>query len=142
MSSNEKLLKDLLTAHGLKRTPIRIEILQIFLDCDYALSAKDLIQRLTTDHDRVTVYRALASFEKNGILHRASEDHSGIKYAICNNHCPSEAHADMHAHFVCENCQQTYCLDQVTIPNVKVNEGFSVDKVAFTMSGTCKFCTA
>lgn len=142
MSNNEDLLKDLLKAHGLKRTPIRIEILQTFLDCDFALSAKDLMNRMNGNHDRVTVYRALGSFEKNGILHRASEDQTGIKYAICNDHCPSETHADLHAHFVCENCQQTYCLETVSIPDVKVNEGFSVDKVAFTLSGTCKFCAA
>lgn len=140
IGNNQDLIEDLLSSHGLKRTPIRIKILQVFLTKNYALSAKDLIENLAAGHDRVTIYRALNSFEKQGILHIASEDHSGIKYAICNHYCPKESHADQHAHFVCGNCQQTYCLETVQIPDVKVTEGFHIDKVSFTMSGTCKNC--
>jgi len=142
MSNTESLIRDLLESNGLKKTPIRIEILQTFLDKDYALSAKDLMGLLKIGLDRVTLYRALNSFENNGILHRASEDQFGVKYAICNDQCPNELHSDHHAHFICESCQQTYCLESVQTPDVKLKEGFMVDRVSFTMSGTCKYCVS
>lgn len=138
--NNKGLLGDLLRAHGLKKTPIRMEILGFFLDNDFALSASDILAKMTTEHDRVTVYRALNSFEEHGILHRASEDAQGTKYALCGKHCPDEQHTEKHAHFICEECQQTYCLEDVKVPKVKVSDNFSVHKVNYTLSGICKTC--
>ena len=70
--------------HGLKRTPIRTEMLDLFMQHEFALSASDLLAKMKTSNDRVTIYRALSSFEEQGILHKASEDRQGVKYALCN----------------------------------------------------------
>jgi len=137
---NKSLIGDLLKAHGLKRTPIRTEILDLFMNHDVALSASDIIGKMKADHDRVTVYRALNSFEEHGILHRASEEGQAIKYALCGQHCPDEPHNDKHAHFICDECHQTYCLEDVEVPKVKVSDEFSVNRVNYTLSGICKDC--
>ena len=138
--NHDRLIKDLLHAHGLKKTPIRTEMLELFLEHDFALSASDIVAKMTARHDRVTIYRGLNSFEEHGILHRASEDGQGVKYAMCSQHCPDEPHTDKHAHFVCDECHQTYCLEEVEVPKVKLSDQFSVHGFQYTISGICKSC--
>ncbi len=133
-------VSDLLRSHGLKRTPIRTEILELFLDHEYALMASEIEAKMQTSHDRVTVYRALTSFEEKGIIHRASEDWQGIKFALSNHECMNETHSDKHAHMVCEICGQTYCLESVSIPPITVSEDISINKVSLVLSGVCKNC--
>lgn len=140
--NNKRLIGDLLHEHGLKKTPIRTEMLELFKAHDFALSASDIVTKITAGHDRVTIYRALSSFEEHGILHRASEDGQGIKYAMCGSHCPDKPHTDKHAHFVCEECHHTYCLEDVKVPEVKVSNEFSVSRANYTLSGLCKECKA
>jgi Fur family ferric uptake transcriptional regulator len=140
--SNQKFTAELLRAHGLRKTPIRTEMLTLFMKHNAALSASDIIAKLKSGHDRVTVYRALGSFEERGILHRASEDERGVKYALCGQHCPDEPHADQHAHFICQECHETYCLEEVKVPKVAVSDEFLVDRTNYTLSGTCKACNA
>ncbi len=140
--SNQKFTAELLRTHGLRKTPIRTEMLTLFMKHHAALSASDIIAKIKSRHDRVTVYRALSSFEEHGILHRASEDERGVKYALCGQHCPDESHADQHAHFICQECHQTYCLEEVKVPEVAVSDEFSVNRTNYTLSGTCKTCNA
>ena len=140
--NDRKFIAELLRAHGLRKTPIRTEMLSLFTKHDTALSASDIIARMKSSHDRVTVYRALSSFEEHGIVPRASEDERGVKYALCGKHCPDESHADQHAHFICDQCHQTYCLEEVKVPEVAVSDEFSVDRTNYTFSGTCKACNA
>jgi len=137
---NRRIIGDLLQAHGLKRTPKRLDILELFMTEEVALSASDVIAKMEGRSDRVTIYRALASFEEHGILHRASEDAQGIKYALCKSNCPDEAHTDKHAHFVCDECNQTYCLENIKVPEVNLSHDFSVKRVNYTLGGLCKEC--
>ena len=136
----KRLIGDLLHSHGLKKTPIRTEMLELFMEHNFALSASDILNKMTTGHDRVTIYRALNSFEEHGLLHRASEDPQGIKYALCDHHCPDEQHTDKHVHFVCDECHHTYCLE-VEIPKVKAPPEFSVNLVNYTLGGICRECS-
>ncbi|NJN24900.1 MAG: transcriptional repressor [Cyclobacteriaceae bacterium] len=138
--NNKKTIGDLMHAHGLKKTPIRTGMLELFMAHDFALSASDIVAKMTAGHDKVTIYRALNSFEEHGILHRASEDGHGIKYAMCSSHCPDEPHTDKHAHFVCDVCHQTYCLEDVEVPEVEVSNEFSVSRANYTLCGICKKC--
>ncbi len=141
MNPNRQII-ELLDSHGLRKTPIRREILKLFLEHDFALSAGDILSKITVQHDRVTIYRALTSFEEHGLLHRASKDGQGIKYALDTSHYPDKTDHKMHVHFVCDECHHTYCLDTIEIPEVKVSPGFSVNKVNYTLGGICKECNS
>lgn len=138
--NNQRITGSILEANGLKKTPIRIEILDLFMSHDFALSASDIVDKMKAGNDRVTVYRALASFEKRGILHKASEDGQGAKYALCSHRHRSKIPFDQHAHFVCDECQKTYCLEEVVIPSVEVSDEFIVNRVNYTIHGICKAC--
>ncbi|WP_103071806.1 Fur family transcriptional regulator [Aquimarina sediminis] len=138
--STQKDIEELLQSHKLKKTSARIEMLKIFMNYTYALSAKEVISHMKVNHDRVTIYRALSSFEKHGILHKASEDSHGIRYALCSHECPEEVHTDEHVHLICKQCSQTYCLEDIKIPKIKTLEKFLVQKINYTINGICNGC--
>ena len=81
-----------------------MEMVELFMEYDFALSASDILAKMTIEHDRVTIYRALTSFEQHGLVHRASEDGQGVRYALCGSHCPEQSHTDRHVHFICTVC--------------------------------------
>lgn len=139
-SDNRKVIGDLLHTHGLKKTPIRTEMLELFMNNDFALSASDILVRMKAENDRVTVYRALNSFEEHGILHIASEDGRGAKYALCSHNNHDEPHYDQHVHFVCDKCDKTFCLKDTRIPNVQISSEFLVNRIQYTLHGICKEC--
>ena len=137
---NGSPIYDLLHAHGLRKTPIRIEMLDLFMKHDFALSAGDVLAKMKTANDRATVYRALASFEEHGILHKASEDRQGIKYALGQRQRSNGSAPARHAHFVCEKCHQTYCLEDVVVPEIMIPRDFAAKSITFTINGICKHC--
>lgn len=130
----------MLLERGLRRTPIRLEILSLFLKYPHALAHRDIEAHLHICHDRVTIYRALDVFEKSGILHKVPDTNNEIKYALCAHDCSAEAHQDSHVHFICQKCHHTYCLNDVHIPIIKVPSEFVIDDFSYTLSGTCKKC--
>ncbi|MEM8894498.1 MAG: transcriptional repressor [Bacteroidota bacterium] len=132
-------ITSLLKAHGIRKTQTRIEILDLFMRHDYALSGADIMSKIVMDIDRVTIYRSLMLFENRGILHKASEDGQGAKYALCRSSHPEDG--DQHVHFTCIECQKTFCLEDVTVPKVKVVQGFLVERVDYTLHGTCSQCS-
>ena len=132
--------ENILKSHGLRRTQIRLEMLQIFMKSNHALSVNDLKNDLQASHDRVTIYRALSSFEENGILHQTPDNTGNMRYAMCSDSCPEHIHQDEHAHFVCEKCKQTFCLEGVKVPDVKLQDGYLLNSISYTMNGICKAC--
>ncbi len=132
--------EELLSNHGLKKTPIRIAMLKFFMEHQFALSASYIESNMKAMSDRVTIYRALSSFEEKGILHKAPDDGYGVKYALCSEHCPDNAHEDHHVHFICQECSNTYCLEDVHIPMVKLPEDYAIESFTYTINGVCKAC--
>ena len=47
---------------------------------------------------------------------------------------------DLHPHFYCEECQQTYCLDGVEMPQIQLPAGFEQHSSNFMIKGTCPHC--
>ncbi|MEQ9165848.1 MAG: transcriptional repressor [Fulvivirga sp.] len=133
-------LGDLLRQHGLKKTDIRVEIIELFMTCDYALSVHDVVSKLKTKKDRVTIYRALISFEKRGILHRASEDGQGVKYAMNLVDNKDKLTTKKHVHFVCDECNKTYCLSNLSVPDVEIPNEYLVNQVYYSINGICQKC--
>ena len=135
MISPEKILKK----HHLRHTPFRAEVLQIFANAGKALSSHDIELQLS-DADRITLYRTLKSFEEKGIIHKAIDGTITQKYAICEAHCTEHHHHDKHVHFHCESCQNTFCIEQVVVPQIDLPSGFKVRQSNMVVSGLCKDC--
>ena len=119
------LAKDILKRNGLKFTENRRVILNQFILTDYALSYSDIDSMIKRKLDKVTIYRTLKSFEENGIIHEVVDGSSQVKYALCNsNSCSSEHHNDTHIHFKCNDCEKTYCIEDIMIPRIKLPSEF------------------
>lgn len=136
----ETQIRDLLRKHQLSITDSRTRILELFLQSRSALAHND-IERLTGVHfDRVTVYRTLQTFLEKGIIHTIASKDPNIKYALCKDDCEAGHHHDRHVHFVCKECGDTLCLDDVGIPDIKLPKGYQSTNVEVVVSGMCASC--
>jgi Fur family ferric uptake transcriptional regulator len=61
-------------------------------------------------------------------------------YALCKENCEAGHHHDNHVHFICDQCGKTICLDDVTIPQVKLPKGFTPNNAEMVVSGICSDC--
>nr|WP_299342668.1 transcriptional repressor [Allomuricauda sp.] len=126
----------LLEQKGLKKTKVRMALLQHFMNLDYAQSYNDVQGALVKEVDKSTLYRNLTSFERAGIIHRI-DDHSGVaKYAF--GEAPMQGND--HAHFVCERCETVYCIEGLTPLQLEVPEGFKTNQVQTIIRGICADC--
>lgn len=135
---NEALKK--LEKSDLRKTAIRVEVLQLFLTHKgRALSSKEIEEALDNP-DRITLYRTLKAFEQSGVIHQAVDGTGTAKYALCPDKCTSHEHHDEHAHFHCLKCGKTICLEGKIDPQVKVPEGYRVSHAHLVLEGVCDEC--
>lgn len=122
-------------------TANRMLVLDFMLDQHSAISLSDIEKGLAPT-DRVTVYRTLKTFEEKGLVH-SIEDGTGIpKYALCVENCDAKGHDDLHLHFYCSACKETYCLPTIRIPKVNLPDKFKADEVNLLIKGLCDKCNS
>lgn len=123
---------------GIRPTAIRSLILRTLAEASAPMSVQDIEIELDTV-DRSSVSRAMASFQKAGLVHLISDGSSTVKYELCRRDHPHSP-SDEHVHFRCEICGKTICLPGIPIPEVKLPEGFRSMKSNFVISGVCDKC--
>jgi len=131
---------DILKQSGLSITESRKKILDLFLETDGALAHADIEKNTASAFDRVTVYRTLQTFVEKGIIHQIPTTDNSILYALCKHNCEQGHHHDDHVHFICSNCDKTICLDEVTVPEVKLPKNFTKQQSAMVVTGICEDC--
>lgn len=136
----DKRIAELLKRNSLSITDSRKKILHLFLEQTGALAHGDIEKRAGEKFDRVTVYRTLQTFVDKGIVHTIPTADNSIRYALCKDECSEGHHHDHHVHFVCSTCNNTYCLDDVVTPEIKLPKGYSAEQVEVVVEGTCKNC--
>ena len=130
-------IQGILKRNRLSVTDSRVRILELFLAQNGALAHGDIEKRTGERFDRVTVYRTLHSFLNKGIIHTIPTADNSIRYALCKENCEEGHHHDNHVHFVCDDCGNTICLDEVTIPTIQLPQGFKAKQVEMVVSGKC-----
>lgn len=136
VTASDRLLKNF----KMRSTPSRQEILDLFLQRDYALSHGDIDKSISNSLDRVTVYRTLKTFLDKGLIHKVLDDEGSLKYALCNDACTTKGHHHDHVHFKCTKCGQTSCLN-VEIPGVRLPKGFKTEEMNLLIQGVCDRCS-
>ena len=120
-------------------TAMRILVLESLLKQNSATSLTD-IEKSLYPADRVTIYRTLKTFTEKGLIH-VIDDGTGLpKYAICVSNCDSGQHYDLHVHFNCTACKETFCLPNSKIPEVLLPDGFTSIEMDLVVKGICKQC--
>jgi Fur family ferric uptake transcriptional regulator len=136
----ENDILSILKKHQLSVTDGRKQILTLFLKSPGALAHADIEKDTDAAFDRVTVYRTLQTFVDRGIIHHIPTTDNSILYALCKDNCVAGHHHDNHVHFICDECHKTICLDDVTIPEVKLPKGFKPKHTEMVVSGICDDC--
>lgn len=134
------MVNEILKKNELSVTEGRKKILELFLNSDGALAHADIEKRTGENFDRVTVYRTLQTFVDKGIIHLIPTTDNSILYALCKDNCEAGHHHDDHVHFVCDVCNKTICLEEVTVPQVKLPKGFTPNHAEMVVSGICGDC--
>ena len=133
-------IKEILKRSQLSVTASREKILHLFLEQEGALAHGDIEKKAGEKFDRVTVYRTLQTFVEKGIIHTIPTADNSIRYALCKDDCAEGHHHDHHIHFVCTNCKNTYCLDDIVTPDIKLPKGYTSKHIEVVVEGICKNC--
>jgi Fur family ferric uptake transcriptional regulator len=129
-----------LTNKNINPTAMRLLVLNFLLNQTSAISLSDIEKRMSPA-DRITIYRTLKTFEEKGLVH-VIDDGSGIpKYALCAYECAANDHHDMHVHFFCVSCKETFCLPNSKIPDITLPNRFSSLEMNLVVKGVCDRCT-
>ena len=129
-----------LSNHGLSNTAFRRKLIKLFHKKKHSLSVDDVLNSLKFSINMASVYRALNSFEKNGLIHKVPSNNNVIKYALCRSECAPDKHLHNHAHFLCSNCNETYCVHDFKIPKIKEYKGFEIKNLKIVLEGNCVDC--
>lgn len=128
-----------LESKNIKPTAMRQLVLQILTKQKTAISLPELENKFEKV-DKATLYRTLKTFEKNKLIHSIDDGTGSVKYALCQDSC--ECHPnDLHVHFLCTNCNQTYCLNDISVPSINLPSSFTLESVNMVVKGTCSICS-
>ena len=135
MKENENKLEN----RNIKPTAMRELVLKVLSEQVTAISLADL--ELTFEKaDKVTLYRTLKTFEENKLIHSIDDGTGSVKYALCRETCQCHPE-DLHIHFLCTKCKQTYCLNDIPVPSVNLPVGFTFENINMVVKGICSNCS-
>lgn len=136
MTEIEKFLED----KRVRPTAMRLLIYKFLAEKEIAVTLSD-IENAFEKADRTTLYRTIKTFEDKGIVHQIDDGTGITKYALCEEGCNCDIKNDLHLHFHCNNCNETICLTEHKIPQIKVPNGFVSENVNLVVKGICDKCS-
>ena len=120
-------------------TAMRLLVLNLLLKQHAAISLSDIEKNLEPA-DRITIYRTLKTFEEKGMIHIIDDGTGSPKYALCLEACDASHHHDLHVHFYCTACKETFCLPDSKIPDFSLPDGFTSAEMNLVVKGVCNNC--
>lgn len=136
--ANEDYVKRL-EDRGIKPTAIRLLVFKVMLSHHTAFSLPCLEQELDTI-DKSTLSRTISLFHDKRLIHSIDDGSGSMKYSVCSPDCSCSI-KDLHVHFNCDICKQTFCLESISIPKVKLPQDFVLRNVNFVLKGLCSECS-
>lgn len=125
---------------GIRPTAMRLLVLDYLLQQTAAVSLSNL-ESYFLRSDRITLYRTLKTFEEKGLVHHIDDGSGAVKYALCPDDCTTQEHHDLHVHFFCNQCRETFCLPKSHIPEITLPSKFKTEEVNLIVKGTCGSCS-
>ena len=128
----------LLEAHDIKPTANRLIVLRTLDGAGRPMSLTELENKIQTI-DKSGIFRTLSLFREQHLVHVIEDGGDGVRYELCHSH-DDDIDDDLHVHFYCEQCNQTYCLDHIPVPGIDLPEGFIMSSVNYMVKGICPHC--
>ncbi len=143
MTDNDEsleLVKHAIREAGLRATPARIAILQLLSNSTSPQTHSVVAEKLSPlGIDSATVFRNLNSMTRVGLLRRAElGDHVWRFEVVRDRHT---GHDSAHPHFLCVDCGEVTCLDdvQLTASSQRVTERVG-EVTEILVRGHCNQC--
>lgn len=114
--------------------------MRYFSDMHRAVSQSELEDYFKAEN-RVTIYRVLKDFEREGMIHRVLHTNQGSLFALCRDCDHLAEHAEDHAHFKCTDCSKVYCMPKVNLPSLSLPNGFEPKIFFYHIHGICNQCS-
>lgn len=124
---------------GLKVTPNRLAILEVFSSDCRPINAEYIFQKLQGQNiNLVTIYRTLSTFEEKGILRFVNVHTDSAHYELAEHH---------HHHLICKDCG---VIEEISICNklldkdaLSQSKKFNfIESHSVEFFGVCKKCEA
>ena len=135
-----KDIEKLFASKDLRVTAMRLLIYKFLAEKEVAVTLS-VIENAFEKADRTTLYRTIKTFEEKDIVHQIDDGTGITKYALCEKGCNCDIKNDLHLHFHCNNCNETICLTEHKIPQIKVPDGFVSENVNLVVKGICDKCS-
>lgn len=132
---------EILNLHRLKKTPIRLAILQTLLASGTPQSEMEFREKMTDIYDRITFYRTIQTLMESGVIHRIVADNTTQRYAL--NQCTilNHEHQTNHVHFYCKKCGKVECFQEIQVTNYRIPAGYLKQECEVVIKGFCAACT-
>jgi Fur family ferric uptake transcriptional regulator len=128
----------MLEAHDIKATANRLIVLRMLDGAGRPMSLSELEYKILSI-DKSGIFRTLSLFREQHLVHVIEDGGDGVRYELCHSR-HDEIDDDLHVHFYCEQCHQTYCLEHIPVPGIELPEGFVMASVNYMVKGTCPHC--
>lgn len=129
-----------LNNRNIRPTAMRLLVLETLTTQAAAISLSDL-EKTFEKSDRITLYRTLKTFQEKGIVHSIDDGTGAPKYALCEEGCACDIERDLHVHFHCKICSDTFCLPKYKIPEINLPEKFQAEEANLVVKGVCALCS-
>ncbi|MDD3662467.1 MAG: Fur family transcriptional regulator [Candidatus Pacebacteria bacterium] len=136
--SKIKNLEEILKNSNYKITKTRLAVLDILNKEKKPVTADSVYQKISSQINEATVYRILASFEKNKIIRRVNMKKEAIYFELNNHH---------HHHFVCLGCNlvepfQDNKIEKYLEEIVEKSSNFKkINEHSIELFGFCRKCS-
>ena len=132
-------LEQKLLNRNIKPTAVRLLILNAMTEFNKAFSLTDLEANLETVN-KSTIFRTLTLFHDHLLIHCIDDGSGSMKYSICHDDCMCTP-GELHVHFKCNRCGNTFCLENISIPPIQLPDKFLLESINFVMKGFCDQCS-
>lgn len=133
-------IEHVLGSKDIRVTAMRLLIYKFLAQKQIAVTLSD-IEQAFDKAERTTLYRTIKTFEEKGVVHQIDDGTGITKYALCEHGCNCDIETDLHLHFHCNTCNETICLTDHKIPQIKVPKGFVSEDVNLVVKGICDKCS-
>lgn len=124
--------------NGVKPTANRILVLKSLRASVGPVNLSSLEDKMET-MDKSSIFRVLTLFLEHDIVHVFEDGRGVLNYELCTSVGKCN-HNDAHVHFYCESCHQSFCMEELHIPDFKLPIGFTSHSASFVIKGECPQC--
>lgn len=135
MDNNE--IEQILECHGIKPTANRLIVLKTLIAQHRPLSLS-MLENILLSMDKSSIFRVLSLFFEHDVVHTFEDGRGILNYELCHHH--HGKHDSTHAHFYCESCARSFCLEDIPVGNIQLPTGFVAHSVSFVIKGVCPDC--